>query len=112
MSSKFDPLLIFFSAFTLSALAGVAALLRSRQELTVRTVFSVILNTGVLGLAICLLLFTYYKDNACFLVGLCGFAGLGGLTFMGFILQVLKQGGVSIQVTPLVETKEDEQHVD
>lgn len=100
MPEKLDPLIVFLMSFVISALAGVAALLRSSQELTVRTVLSVILNTGILGLGISLLLFTYFKDNAYFLVGLCVFAGLGGLTFVGFILQVVKQGGVNITVSP------------
>ena len=108
MQSKFDPLMIFSIAFVISALAGVAALLRSSQELTVRTVLSVILNTGIVGLGISLLLFTYFKDNAYFLIGLCVFAGLGGLTFVGFILQVFKQGGINITVSPKGESEDED----
>lgn len=100
MQNKLDPLTLFVLSFLISSLAGVAALLRSSQELTVRTILSVILNTGILGLGISLLLFTYFKDNAYFLIGLSVFAGLGGLTFVGFILQVFKQGGVDITVAP------------
>jgi hypothetical protein len=105
MQNKLDPLWIFLISFVISALAGVAALLRSSQEITARTVMSVILNTGILGLGISMLLFTYFKDNAYFLIGLCVFAGLGGLTFVGFILQVVKQGGIDITVSPKGQTK-------
>jgi hypothetical protein len=98
--SKFDPLTVFATAFVISSLAGMAALLRSTQELSVRTVLSVILNTGAMGLAISLVLFNYFEDNAYFLFGLCLLAGLGGLTAVGFLIQIFKQGGVEIIFKP------------
>jgi hypothetical protein len=107
MQEKLDPLTLFIVSVLVSSLAGMAALLRSSQELTIRTVFSVLLNTGILGLGISLLLFTYFRDNAYFLIGLCALAGLGGLTFVGFILQVIKQGGINITLSPPDVKEED-----
>ena len=100
MPDKFNPLIIFITAFLISAMAGLAALLRSQQELTCRTILAVVLNTGILGLGMALVLFTFFKDNAYVLIGLCLFAGLGGLTLVGFILQVIKQGGINITIRP------------
>jgi len=45
-----------------------------------------------------ILLFTYFKDNTWFLLGLCLLSGLGGMTLLGFVLAILKKGGVHVDI--------------
>lgn len=98
MPDRLDPITLFLTAFGISALAGVAALLRTTKELSARTLISAGLNAGAIGMAIALVLFTYFKDNTWFLLGLCLLAGLGGMTCFGFILAILEKGGINIRV--------------
>lgn len=108
MQQKLEPLTFFLICFAITAMAGVAAFLRSGKEVTVRGVISVILNTGIMGLGIALLLFNYFQDNAYFLVGLCILAGLGGMTLVGFFLAIFKQGGLQITLKPGSEEEQDD----
>lgn len=98
MQQQPDPVWLFLAAFSVSAMAGVASLLRTSKELTIRVVLSAILNSGALGLCIALLLFTYFKDNTWFLLGLCMLAGLGGMTVLGFILYLVRKGGIKLDI--------------
>lgn len=108
MDDKLSPITLFTTAFVISALAGVAALLRSTKELTVRMVVSAILNSGALGLGLALLLFTYFKENTWFLLGLCILAGLGGMTVLGFVLWLFKQGGADVHISFTKKKKDPE----
>ena len=106
---KLDPLTLAVTAAVVGALAGVAALLRSTSQLTWRMLLSAALNSGALGAGMAMLLFTYFKDNTWFLLGLCLLAGLGGMTLLGFVLAILKKGGVYVDIH-LPQTKEDKPH--
>lgn len=96
--NQLDPLWLFILAFSVAAMAGVARLLRTSQLITFRLFLSAILNSGALGLCMALLLFTWFKDNTWFLLGLCLLAGLGGMTALGFILSILRQGGITLDI--------------
>jgi hypothetical protein len=102
MQEKFNPIHILLSAFMLSSLGGLAALLRSRQELTWRQVFATLLYSGVTGLTIALLWYNYFDGagNIYFLLGVSGLAGIGGTTVVDFIVEVVKRGGVHISIEP------------
>jgi deoxyhypusine synthase len=88
------------SAFSIASLGGLAALLRSRKEITLRNFLSAILSSGLLGLCIALTWFTYYseKGDMYFVLGVSGFAGVGGMSVIDFLLQVIKNGGIDIVV--------------
>jgi len=105
--SKLDPLTLAITAAVVGALAGVAAVLRTSQALTWRILISAGLNSGALGAGMAMLLFTYFKDNTWFLLGLCLLAGLGGMTLGGFILQIIKKGGIYVDVH-LPQTKPED----
>jgi len=98
MDNTISPLGVFLASFGVSALAGLAALLRSGKPLTILGLLSAILNSGLLGLGICLLWFTKFQDNIYFLVGVCVMAGLGGMTTIDFALTALRKGGFSIKL--------------
>lgn len=98
MDDKLNPIHVFISAFGVSSFAGLAALLRAGKPINVVAVFSAILNSGLLGLALALLWYHKFQDNVYFLIGICVLAGLGGATMVDFILQAFKAGGLSISV--------------
>lgn len=109
MNDRLDPLTLVITAAIIGALAGVAALLRSTKALTWRVVLSAALNSGALGAGMAMLLFTYFKDNTWFLLGLCLLAGLGGMTLLGFIIAVCKKGGLVVDIK-LPQTHEEEEN--
>lgn len=78
---------LFATAFGVSALGGLAALLRSPQKVTRKSVLAYTLNTGVVGLAIALIWYTQFRDNLQLLVGLCVVAGLSGMASVDFVLE-------------------------
>lgn len=82
---------VFALAFAVSALAGLAALLRSDQALTIKALASATLNSGVFGLGICLVWYTSYRDNVHFLIGVCVLAGLGGQATIDFALSLVRK---------------------
>lgn len=98
MQEKLDPITLMATAAVVGALAGLAALLRSSTALTVRNVVSALLNSSALGAGLAMLLFAYFQDNTWFLLGLCLLAGLGGMTILGFLLAMLRTGGVDVHV--------------
>jgi predicted membrane protein len=101
MPTQLDPLRIFASAFAVSSFAGLAALLRSGKSVSILSVCSAMLNTGMVGLAIALLWYTKFKgseENIYFMIGLCVLAGLGGTTAIDFIVAMLKRNGLTIIV--------------
>ncbi len=97
-----NPLTAFWSAFGIASFAGLAALLRSGKAITPLSIFSAMLNAGLIGTAICLLWYTKFRseDNIYFLIGVCALAGLGGTTVLDFVIQLCKKGGVSITISP------------
>lgn len=110
MDDRLDPVTLVITAFVIGALAGAASLLRSARELTWRAVLSAILNSGALGAGIAMLLFTYFKDNTWFLLGLCLLAGLGGMTVFGFLVTVLQKGGINVDIQLKPDGEEDGNH--
>jgi lipid-A-disaccharide synthase-like uncharacterized protein len=83
---------IFLSAFAVSGLAGLAALLRSEKEFSRKNAFAYFLNSGILGLGISLLWYMQMQDNVFMLVGLCVLCGLGGMSSVDFFVDLAKKG--------------------
>lgn len=100
--NRLEPLHVFLSAFAISSLGGLAALLRSNRELSLRAVVSAVLYSGIMGLIIALLWYNWFdgQGNLYFLLGVSGLAGVGGTTVLDFIIQVIKKGGVTINIAP------------
>lgn len=78
---------VFASAFAVSALAGLAALLRSDKELSRKNVAAHVLNSGIMGLGLSLLWYVKFQENLYFLIGLCVVAGLGGMTTVDLVVE-------------------------
>lgn len=100
MQDKLTPLEVFISCFSISSLAGAAALLRSGKALTWRAVTAAILYSGIFGLVIGLLWYNYFggQNNVYFLIGVSGLAGLGGTSLLDFAVQGIANG-FNIKIT-------------
>lgn len=95
-----QALLVFGSAFGVSAFAGLATVLRFGKQLNLLTISAGMLNSGFLGLTI--VLFWYEKflkeGNIYGLVAICVMAGLGGSTITDFLVDIVKKGGLHITI--------------
>lgn len=96
MNGKLAPLHIFLSAFAISSIGGLAALLRSKKQISARTIFSALLYSGMTGLIIALMWYEFFdgQGNIYFLLGVSGLAGIGGATIIDFIVQLFKTGKI------------------
>jgi hypothetical protein len=104
-----DPGYVFLLAFGTSSLAGLAALLRSGQTISIRSLLSAWLNSGLLGLAIAFIWYNYFEgdQNPWFLLGVSILAGLGGYTVIDFVITLLVSKGWNITIhTDKLESKE------
>ena len=98
MPEKFLHLAV--SAFSLASFAGLADLLRSGKDITLRSVITAIFNSGCLGLIMFLLWYQNFQGDIEVLIGLCGLAGIGGVTMVDFIVQLIKSKvGIKIEVS-------------
>ena len=90
---------VLLSCFTVSSIAGLAQLLRSNKPLTVRAVISAFLYSGMSGLIIGLLWFNYFNgsDNIYFLVGISGLAGIGSVSILELVAQIIA-GNAGVQI--------------
>jgi len=94
---KLDEHHILFSLiFAGGSIGGLSALLRSNKRLTLRSVTSAMLNSGIMSLVISLIWWNNYREtNLYFLVGVSILAGLGGATTLDFaVLYVRKRLGI------------------
>ncbi len=75
-----------------SSLAGLAELMRSDRDITVREVASSLLNSGILGGAVFAVWWNYGGEtNPVFVAGVCVLAGLGGTAMVEFGVALLKR---------------------
>lgn len=91
MDNQVNPYGVFLAAFVMSGVAGVAALLRVGTKLTVMLVAAAVLNSGFLGLGVCLLWYTQYESNVYGLVGLALLVGLGGNTTVELVVKTIQR---------------------
>lgn len=89
---------LFALSFSVSALAAIAELLRSKRELTRRVFWTTILNGGMMGTMIAMLWYSQFPGNPALLIGLCILFGLGGVPIIDFILFVIRKGGIDIRI--------------
>jgi hypothetical protein len=104
------PLAVFFSAFGVSAFAGLATLLRFARKLTKLSIISAMLNAGFMGLAISLLWYQNYRnaENVYGLIVICVVAGMGGGTLTDIIISLLSGAGIRVTITHERETHESD----
>lgn len=93
-----DSLTVFVLASVVSALSGIAAILRTEKEFTLFRVAVVTLNATLLGLGLAMVWYAYFEKNPNVLVGLCILVGLGGTSVLDVIVNAVKSGGLSISL--------------
>lgn len=105
-----NALIVFASAFGVSAFAGLATLLRFASKLTKLTMMSAMANSGFLGLAIALLWYESYckEENVYSLIGFCVLAGMGGSSVTDLVFSLLAGAGVKVIITRDSEDKDEE----
>ena len=101
--STISPFGVFAAALAASATAGIAAYLRSNKPVTKLALITAALNSGLLGLAISLLLIDKMKGTPFFLIGVCVITGLSGAAGLDLVLTAIQKGGFQIKFG----TKED-----
>lgn len=89
-----NPYSLFGLTFGISSVAGLAALLRSKQQLNPRLVISAFLNAGLFGTGVAMVWYENYggKSHPWFMMGISLLAGLGGTTLLDFCLQAANEG--------------------
>lgn len=102
---------VYLAAFGIASLGGLAALLRGKQELTVRNVLATILYSGVIGLIVALMWYNYFEgsDNIPFLLAVSALAGIGGATVIDLI-KVFLQGKLSVRITSIPDEDASDGH--
>lgn len=103
MQDRLEPQDVLFACFTLSSVAGLATLLRSGRALTWRLLIASWLYSGICGLVIGLIWYNWFdgeRQNHFFLIGVSGLAGLGGMSVLDFIVQVISRGGLKVTISP------------
>ena len=86
-----SPVEVFISCFTLAAFCGFFTHLRGPKALTIREVVAVTFYSGLVGLVIGLVWFSYFPGNLYFLIGVSGLAGLGGTTMTAAIVKRIQK---------------------
>jgi uncharacterized membrane protein len=108
MTPTLDPLVFFALAFGITAMAGLAVLLKSTLVLTCRNIVGCILHTGAMGVGIAMLGYSFWGTWTWYILGLNILVGLGGVSLFKFISAVFAQGGVNIRINlPTDVDKED-----
>lgn len=112
MSTELDSgtVKLLLSVFAINSLAGLAALLRSRQRPTLVQVISAMLYSGLIGLAIFMVLLGRMPEEIVLNIGVSVLAGLGGASLLDFLKAGFQQGGINVHVDlgPR-QTKNDEE---
>lgn len=81
--------LLHLFTFLLASLAGLAAIIRIQRKFTILSIFSAMLNSGLLGLSLSLIGYKYFKDNIEILVGGTIIIGLGGTAALETVINIV-----------------------
>lgn len=96
---RMSPFQLLCWSSGIGAAAGFVALLKSKQELTPRSIVAVPAYAGAMGFVVAASLMD--KDgtvgNAFLVLAMSVIQGLAGLTAFGLLLSVAKKSGISLQ---------------
>ena len=82
---------LLLALFPTCSFAGLAALLRSKQPITKRALWSAVLNSGLFGVVVGAIMIHHFGTDALLLTfGIAVLSGLGGNTALDFGLEMLK----------------------
>jgi uncharacterized membrane protein len=91
-----SPWLFFGGVYLIASIGGIAALLRSKEPLSARYVFSALLNSGIAGLIVGMVMWHVYEGKQPYLIfAISAAAGLGGATTLDVLFHlVMKKLGL------------------
>lgn len=90
----------FFACFAIASAGGLAEKLRRGGKVTLRELFASALYSGLVGLVIGLMWNNYWEANPYFIIGVSGLAGLGGVSFLDVVVQLISRNGIDITIRP------------
>ena len=107
-----DPEKLFLMIGGLCSVAGLAQLLRSDKEITIRNVLSAITMSVVVGVGIAMIWYHQWGDESpWFLFGLSTFASIGGADVIKLVFAFwAKRAGVPIsgeEISDIVDNNEE-----
>lgn len=82
-----DPWLLFGGIYIVASIGGLAALLRSKRELTQRMFWSACLNSGLASVGVALILYESLPVHK--LIGVSVLCGVGGVSIVDATVQAL-----------------------
>jgi len=104
-----DHWVFFCGIFLFASLGGLAALLRSGQSITWVQIVSAILNSGIMGFIVALVLWSRFAGQDIYLlIGISAMAGFGGTTVVDFSIKVLKKKASVLLGVDVEEEQEKE----
>lgn len=88
------------STLSIASFAGLAALLRSKQALSIRNILSATMNSGIVGMIVGLTWYQLFdgEEHVLFMVCVSALAGLGGTSLLDFLLTVVQGRGLNITI--------------
>lgn len=104
------PWQVLASAFTISSVAGLAALLRSKQPLTWRAVIAAALYSGCMGFIIAALWMKEYglAGDPYFILGVAALAGIGGVSVVDLVVIAIRKSGIKLVLGRKAEDDKEE----
>lgn len=88
------------STLSIASFAGLAALLRSKQALSIRNILSATMNSGIVGMVVGLTWYQLFdgEEHVFFMICVSALAGLGGTSLLDFLLTVVQGHGLNITI--------------
>jgi hypothetical protein len=84
--------ILFAGIFVFASVGGLAALLREGADITWRETFSALLNSGMMGCIVAMILWNRFQgDDLFLLIGISALSGFGGSTIVDFAIKALKK---------------------
>lgn len=111
IGTTIEPMRVFAVIFGLSAVAGLALLIANgKRKLGFRVILGSFMISGVVGLVVALLLWSYFGTSDLYLlIGVSMLAGIGGNTTLGMIyLAVCKRFGLNQLIEDLYHEQDEE----
>lgn len=114
MDHKWDPIKVMTALTVLNGLAGLAALLRSDERVTPRSILTACLNSAFMGLIVALIWWHWFNADGTsvyFVAAVSLLAGLGGNTTFYFVAQMIQRKfGIPIDPTGKGESPDDDEN--
>lgn len=83
-----SPWILFGGIFLVCSVGGIASLIKGKQKITWRMIFSAALNSGLFGLGISLLIYDRLPVNL--VLGVSVISGIGGASLADAVFQAIR----------------------